>query len=643
MLATRYRQVAWVGRMLLCVLLAWYTVNVQAAEQDSTHRHGIFWNTGKPSTQNDTWYLGSEPDKHYVIDSTIFNLEEYNVIQREGPDYTNAGNLGTAAFPLVYEVNRSMGLNLGYNQFDLYRYNKDSVRYYQVIRPYTELSMIIGLHNEQMFQGKFANQHKGLVSYGVDFRRIFSKGAYLNQRTNDNSFYLYGIFNSKNQHWTVKTDLIFNSFKAQENGGVEQNVFDSAYFTKNLVPVNLVKAENNYKQIDFYLTSSYHIGKKFSYKIDSADTSFFMPVFTVGHQFNVEKNAVKYRDYAPTADYYGTYYWNKDSAFNDHSYLKIGNALFMEYHWRKRANDSTYKEQNLVIRAEAGFDYYLLNQNMIKDNQSNLYVDGVVRSNAASGSHIVYRAAVKYYPVGWNQNDFLVDGMAGYDFGKFGLLTGNATFQLKRAPYMFQSFQGHPVEWQYSMPQMNTLAVGGKYQLIKYGITADFTYNMVDNLPISPGVVETTPQHFFVLHAANRNSFYGVHIDNDIWYTQMATDGYIRRNFPTWYTRHSVYYEIRLFKKAMWLSTGFDLRFRYKNTAPYYDPYMGLFYPVYYGTNKTYPVLDFFVNFKIKTVRIFLKLDNISSFFGTKGYYASYLYPAPDFSFRVGLKWRFFE
>ena len=100
-----------------------------------------------PSTKNDTWFLNAEPDKHYVIDSSIFGIQYYNEAQRNGIEYANAGNTGTAAYPLVFSPNKSTGFNLGYNQYDLYRYTKDSAKYYQVIRPYTELMIMIGLKN----------------------------------------------------------------------------------------------------------------------------------------------------------------------------------------------------------------------------------------------------------------------------------------------------------------------------------------------------------------------------------------------------------------------------------------------------------------------------------------------------------------
>jgi len=601
--------------------------------------------TKKPSTRNDTWHHHHEPDVFYAIDSTLTNLEEYNVVQRNGAEHTHVGNTGSATFPLVYEVNKTTGFNLGYNQFDIYRYVKDSVKYYEVVRPYAELTMLIGLRNEQMFLGRFANQHKKIIRYGVDFRRIFSRGAYINQRVNSNCFNAYGIFNSNNGRWNVQADLIFNAFKVQENGGLTADVFDTILFRPILAPVNLTKAENNYRQVVFQLKSGYSVGKKYYPPgADSTTAKVLMPRLSIHHVLTVENNKISYRDPLPTPSYYGDFFL-KDTVFNDISYTKLGNAIAIDYRWRTLTADSTIRERNLLAKAEAGYDYYWVEQNLFQRQLSNLYVGGALRSNAASGSKFIYRFAAQYYLAGWNQNDLLADGIAGYDFGKWGMLTGNFTLQWKEMPYIFERYTSHPMEWSADLPKTRTTTFGGKYQQTKWGLWLDANYYNVKNIPIYPngGRIESRAQNFIVYHLANRHTFKGFHLDNDVWVTQFMTSGLVQETYPLLITRHSVYYERRVFKGALWLSTGFDLRFKWKNNTPYYDPMLGIFYPVNVAARKTYPVLDFFLNVKIKTVRVMLKVDNISSLFGTKGYYTNYLYPAQNLSFRVGITWRFFE
>ena len=316
----------------------------------------------KPSTKNDTWYYGEEPDRHTVIDSTVLHFEEYNIVQRDGIEYMNAGNTGSAAYPTVFSIDKHMGFNTGYNQYDIYKYEKDSIKHYQVIRPYAEVSLMFGLNKENVITAKFANQHKKMFFYGVDFTRISSVGTYGSQQTDLNGFNLYGIYNSKNKHWNIEADLIFNAVKNNENGGVAANPFDSSYFKKTLVPVRDT-AVNNYKQVDFYLTTTYSIGKKYYERkhVDSARTQTLMPVFNVGYQFNLERSTYSYRDYDPDTNYYLKFY-TPDSVYNNLSYLKVANALKLEYRPRKLTSDSTFEEKDFIAYAETNFQYYLLTQ-----------------------------------------------------------------------------------------------------------------------------------------------------------------------------------------------------------------------------------------------------------------------------------------
>lgn len=604
----------------------------------------------KPSTMNDTWYHGDEPDVRYVIDSSIFNFEQtYNPIYQTGSgiEYTNAGNTGSAAFPLVYKLDRSTGFNVGYNQFDLYRFSKDSAKYYQVLRPYTEIMMMIGLKKEFVFQGKFANQHKKMIYYGVEFTRISSQGNYTNAQTNNNGFNLYGIYKSKNKHWEIQADLIFNSNKNAENGGVVNDVFDSALFRNNLAEVRLQEAQNNYRQTDFYLKSSYLAGKKYTVRVnDSTTTRELMPVFKMSYQFNVARNKYKYIDQAPDEDYYGRYYL-EDSVFNDINYLTIGNAFMLEYNWRKLTSDSTYEDKNFKVYAEVGYDQYFFTQNSLKSSFGNMYVSGTVRNNRASKSNLLYRGTVKYFPFGWNQNDLLIDGMAGYDFGKWGTLTANFTYNMKELPYIYERYNAHPVSFFANQPKSKVMAIGGKYQNQKLGINADANYYFVDNLPVYP--LSSQPffqggaaQNFAVVHAGHSHAIAGVHFENDIWLTISDGKGSITDLYSFIYTKHTIFYERRVFKKALWFATGFDVRFRYNQNPTYYEPLTGAFTPNTVNS-RLVPQLDFFLNLKIRTVRVFARVDNLVSAMIQKGYYSLSQYPAADVSFRFGLSWRFFE
>ena len=73
-----------------------------------------------------------------------------------------------------------------------------------------------------------------------------------------------------------------------------------------------------------------------------------------------------------------------------------------------------------------------------------------------------------------------------------------------------------------------------------------------------------------------------------------------------------------------------------------YDPALAEFY---IQTNRKYgnfPRFDFFVDGKIRTMRIFLKLEHFNASLSGYNYYSAPNYPYRDMIFRFGVVWNFF-
>ena len=56
-----------------------------------------------------------------------------------------------------------------------------------------------------------------------------------------------------------------------------------------------------------------------------------------------------------------------------------------------------------------------------------------------------------------------------------------------------------------------------------------------------------------------------------------------------------------------------------------------------------FPMLDFFVNAKVRQTRIFLKAEHFNSAWTGYNYYSAPNYPYRDFIVRFGLVWNFFQ
>lgn len=625
----------------------------------------------KKSTLNDTWFYGFEPNKHSLIDTSISQLHRFDIVHRDGPEYFNLGNTGTAAYPLVFNPSPNVGFNMGFHQFDAYRYQKDSVRYYQVIRPYAEIFYSIGIANEQVFQGRFANSYKNRFFYGVDFRRINSRGTYTNQKAVDNGFNLYGIYNSKNKEFNIQSDLIFNSFVSGENGGLARDIIykDSALFQKSLAPVNLQSAQLNYKEVDWFLKATYNLGKKYDERVnDTLVQRVVLPVFKISYQLDVERGKYSYFDIAADSAYYSGYLNTGDTLRYNSKYIKIGNRFGLDYNAKKLTSDSTYKELNFIMGAALSLDYYMMSEFRDKSGFTNLYVSGYLKSNPALNSRLLYKASVAYYLAGYNQNDLSADGEVGVDLHPYGKLIAGAGYQLKQSDYIYHSFRTDSsvginaiqsngsalvglldsVNFKYNnnFPKMSIFRFGGEYVLDKYGIKVSAYNYLLKNYfyfsaPATPNY-EKDAINMLVVSFSNRFGIKGFHFDNDVWFQKSAGPDIIR--LPLVSTKTSVYYERHVFHHALWFAIGVDLRYYTPFYANSYNPLTGQFYDQNEWQMKFYPILDVFLNVRIKTVRVFLTGTNLSSFFGSqKGYYTNPLYPAADASFKFGGAWRFFE
>jgi hypothetical protein len=103
------------------------------------------------------------------------------------------------------------------------------------------------------------------------------------------------------------------------------------------------------------------------------------------------------------------------------------------------------------------------------------------------------------------------------------------------------------------------------------------------------------------------------------------------------------FYQNFAFKKAMFLQIGLQLNSYEKYYAPYFMPVADNFYYQNQTNFSQQHQLQFFINVKIKKVRIFIKADNLLQGLDGHGTYVSKYYPLPDRTVKFGISWRFFD
>ena len=131
-------------------------------------------------------------------------------------------------------------------------------------------------------------------------------------------------------------------------------------------------------------------------------------------------------------------------------------------------------------------------------------------------------------------------------------------------------------------------------------------------------------------------------LDNTVLYQQVDQEDDVL-NVPQIVTRNSLYYTDYLFKKALYLQTGFTFNYF---TKYYINDYNPVTVEAFVQNEKKvgdFPMIDFFVNARIRQTRIFFKLEHLNSKITGNNFYTAPNYPYRDFMIRFGLVWNFFQ
>ena len=119
---------------------------------------------------------------------------------------------------------------------------------------------------------------------------------------------------------------------------------------------------------------------------------------------------------------------------------------------------------------------------------------------------------------------------------------------------------------------------------------------------------------------------------------------------PEWLVRSTLMLTSSMFNRALFFQSGATFVFFTDYYADQYNPLIAEFVTQNNTKIGEYPRVDFFFNAKIKSSRLFVKLENINApiehliFPDTPyDYYAAPFTPYRDLSLRVGLIWNFFE
>jgi len=577
--------------------------------------------------------------KYYSLDTLLDDIE---IVQPHIKYfYNNLSNSGSAASEQLFTLHAPLLSAFGNYSFDLLRAFPGNIKYYKTNKRFSELTYHQGSGKESdvvltMAQNIFSNWN-----IGIDFHRLGSLG-FLNRGTTFNSnFDAFTWYHTKNNRYQLFASALWNSIRDRVNGGlVSDSLFNSIDVSNGemaTLEVNLTDASQHWRNHTFSLIQFYHIGRKKAVN-DSVKT--FVPLFRIQTSTEYESGNYTYSDNTDANNFYENDFIAATTSDSLH-YEQVTNRITLG---SSPAFLSENKYHLLNAEVTAGEQLFQYNQSFIARSRENLFAEASL-FGPRHAKKIDYTLKGSYIYDGDNKDDYSADADIKIPLLIFGNLSGSFSRTLYSPTFLQSVYISNHFFWYKDLDKSEATYYSAKYELPNHYLylgagnysLSDYIYFDAESTPAQYEGTVNVKQVF-----AGKNFHFGkLHFNNSVYWQHSDHEEIIP--LPEFASHNSLFVETWLFKKKLLAQFGIDGHYTSEYFAPAYNPAASVFYVQQSVKTNGYALADVFFNFKIKTARLFIKLQNAADGIFQKGYYLTPHYPMPGRLIQFGLNWRFFD
>lgn len=582
-------------------------------------------------------------------------------------DYTNLGNMGSAARPLYFQPIMQAGWDPGFHAFDVYKYKFDDVRYYQTTRPYSELGYLIGSRSEQMIHLLHTQNINPNWNAAFQYSLINSPGFFKNQNVAHNRYQFNSHYHSPNKRYSLYFLVLSNTMQANENGGIltDQDYLSNVttYKERSAIPVNLgnyVRPEtsflnsklntgNRQGNTTLFLRQQYDLGQKDSVVTDSTVQRLFYPRLRLEYNLKYTTYNFRYYDLDPSDSFYIQHY---------HFLARPANGFTLEEKWQDLVNDfSIYSfpdAKNPQQYLKAGIAFENIKGSFIDSNRVfyNMYIHGEYR-NKTRNKKWDLEAAGRMYLAGFNKADYDVQASLRRFLGRrFGYAQIGLQNVSRTPSYIYQTASSFSLGAQPDFKKENITRIYGQIENARNKWQLSASYYLVSNLAYFTDYYKTDQAgSLFTVFAVKGEKTFRVsrHWNwlASVQLNQRLGDGPV--NMPLFFTFHRFGYEGNLGFKNLNFTTGLEARYFTSYKPNGYSPLQSqFFYQDQQQIQMKLPDITAYLHFRIRSFVLYLRAENLNTaqiaaggFGWTNNNLAAPAYPTPGFQLRVGIFWSF--
>lgn len=576
------------------------------------------------------WVYGE--DGQYMLNA-LHGTHDYHPLYENSLVRNDLGNLGSADHKVLFSFDRSFGFHFR-NSRQGYWKPLEKRSFLLSEKMFSNVQYSNGINRENYLLANFTRGFGKLVNLGFSFNRDVSEGFYARQRNVFTDMSVFGTFQSKDDRYKAILMFDYSNLLAEENGGIANDTLfeDNLTSDRSFIPINLSESSNHWKGFDLGLEHRFFLAKEDS----TTGVKPYRPA--VSHSFSVARHSMIYRNIPDTA-FYENIYFDTLSTYDSTNLLTVSNALRFELVKSDSVGDRILNR--LAVGAQYDF-HRVAYDSIFSEGIHNVSVLGNV--NGKLFREIDWKAAGNFMVYGYNIWDFKVDGQFDYSVEQ-SHFSAFVNYSLFRPDYITDNYISNHFVWDNNWVQTQHLKTGLVYEQSKLRFKGTFTYHVLDNL-VAYGTDRLPYQSndvnqlmVFRLQEHFRMKWFHVVLDGAVQFKLSGDD--IR--VPLALGRGMIYYQNDLFKKKLRLQIGVEVSYSMAYFANGYNPALSEFHIQNDKQVGNYPFIDVFLDFRVKKLRAFFKVEHVNAGLLGYTYYHVLHYPANDLAWKFGINWAFLD
>lgn len=569
------------------------------------------------------------------IDTSISLFHRYAPYENSHPNAQSLVMVGGALQSSTWRPVIRKGAFDGIESYSPYRLLKGQIPYYDCKFPFTELSYNQASQANSMVGAKFGWNLGPRINYTIDYNLINQSGFLNEEKARHENFGAGFRFVGKKNRYRAYLTYVTNKIRQQQNGGLKKpSEFDALPSFVGTLKTNISGAEWEERHMDISLSQEFFLGRDSATRIAN------------GAKFSLETTYYRslYRffdkDTTGAAPYYDTLFASPLGL----RFFQQRRAYTLKGGYEQPLGKADLKGLGRMFNVGVFFEYTLndVYREPEQANIHNIFLSGKLGSNPDIPS-LLYFQLYGHLGLGQGAGDFALKADAKLNLKKFGQLTGHFLTQAYEPSLQVGLFNvtGERMWTNAFLKKVFETTIHAAYALPKYQFSAGVNIHTIgnhvyfDTLALPQQLA--TPIGIFEVYGKYHLKVWRFHLDNQVTY-QKTTSDFMR--LPDWVLRHSFYFETRMFKKKMLFQIGADLRYTSPWKANEYMPLTGQFHLQNQKMVTNDPLLDAFINFKVRSFRFFIMGENLGQNIWKKAILNAPSYPLAFNVIRFGVVWQ---